>query len=93
LVGLADRSSHLPSQLSGGERQRVAVARSLMNKPQLLMADEPTGNLDEKTGDAVIDLLHSLCAETSTSLVLVTHNALHAQRCARQLLLHEGVLS
>jgi len=91
-VGLTDRSSHLPSQLSGGERQRVAVARALMNKPQMLLADEPTGNLDEKTGNAVIDLLLSLCAETDTSLVLVTHNATHAQRCGRQLLLHDGVL-
>jgi len=91
-VGLTDRSSHLPSQLSGGERQRVAVARALMNKPQMLLADEPTGNLDEKTANAVIDLLLSLCAETDTSLVLVTHNATHAQRCGRQLLLHDGVL-
>lgn len=63
-----------------------------MNKPQMLLADEPTGNLDEKTANAVIDLLLSLCAETDTSLVLVTHNATHAQRCGRQLLLHDGVL-
>lgn len=91
-VGLADRSSHLPSQLSGGERQRVAVARSLMNKPHMLLADEPTGNLDEKTGDSVIDLLLSLCAETDTALVLVTHNAHHAKRCSRELLLRDGAL-
>lgn len=91
-VGLAERSHHLPSQLSGGERQRVAVARALMNSPQLILADEPTGNLDEKTGDAVIELLLNLCAETKTALVLVTHNAVHAAKTGRQLFLHEGQL-
>ena len=91
-VGLAERAHHLPSQLSGGERQRVAVARALMNSPQLILADEPTGNLDEKTGDAVIELLLSLCAETKTALVLVTHNAVHAAKTSRQLFLHEGQL-
>lgn len=92
-VGLADRAHHLPSQLSGGERQRVAVARALMNEPQLLLADEPTGNLDEKTGEAVIELLLSLCAETETALALVTHNMAHSAQCSRQLVLHDGVLS
>jgi predicted ABC-type transport system involved in lysophospholipase L1 biosynthesis ATPase subunit len=91
-VGLAERAIHLPSQLSGGERQRVAVARALMNSPQLLLADEPTGNLDEHTADAVIELLLSLCRETQTALVLVTHNAAHAAKTQRQLFLHEGVL-
>jgi ABC-type lipoprotein export system ATPase subunit len=91
-VGLAERSHHLPSQLSGGERQRVAVARALMNSPQLILADEPTGNLDEKTGDAVIELLLSLCGETKTALVLVTHNAVHAAKASRKTFLHEGVL-
>jgi predicted ABC-type transport system involved in lysophospholipase L1 biosynthesis ATPase subunit len=91
-VGLADRSHHVPSQLSGGERQRVAVARALINAPKLLLADEPTGNLDEKTGESVIDILLGLCAETQTALVLVTHNAAHAGRCARRFVLHEGVL-
>ncbi len=91
-VGLAERAHHLPAQLSGGERQRVAVARALMNRPELLLADEPTGNLDEHTGDAVIELLLSLCAETKTALVLVTHNAAYAQKTGRQLLLHEGTL-
>jgi lipoprotein-releasing system ATP-binding protein len=91
-VGLAERARHLPAQLSGGERQRVAVARALMNSPQLLLADEPTGNLDEHTGDAVIELLLSLSRETQTSLVLVTHNAAHAAKTQRQLFLREGVL-
>ncbi len=92
-VGLAERATHLPSQLSGGERQRVAVARALMNSPKLLLADEPTGNLDEHTGDAVIELLLGLCRETNTALVLVTHNAAYAARTGRQLFLRDGVLS
>ncbi len=92
-VGLAERARHLPTQLSGGERQRAAIARALMNSPRLLLADEPTGNLDERTGDAVVELLLSLCRETSTALVLVTHNAAHAQKTNRQLFLQEGKLS
>ncbi len=91
-VGLAERSHHLPSQLSGGERQRVAVARALMNSPRVLLADEPTGNLDERTGDAVIELLLGLCADTRTGLILVTHNAGYAARASRRFLLHLGVL-
>lgn len=89
-VGLEERMGHLPRQLSGGERQRVAVARALMNSPRLILADEPTGNLDEQTGGAIIDLLLGLSAETKTTLVLVTHNAAHAARCARQLVLRAG---
>ncbi|MFA6960160.1 MAG: ABC transporter ATP-binding protein [Opitutaceae bacterium] len=91
-VGLAERAHHLPSQLSGGERQRVAVARALMNSPRLILADEPTGNLDEKTGDAIIDLLLGLCAEQRIALVLVTHNAAHASRTTRTLFMHDGAL-
>ena len=91
-VGLAERKHHLPNQLSGGERQRVAIARALMNEPPLLLADEPTGNLDERTGDAVIDMLLKLCADTGTALILVTHNAAHAARTGRHLLLRDGVL-
>jgi len=89
-VGLAERATHLPAQLSGGERQRVAVARALMNAPRLILADEPTGNLDERTGDAVIELLLGLCAETQTALVLVTHNAAHARKTERKLFLKGG---
>ena len=92
-VGLAERMTHLPAQLSGGERQRVALARALMNSPRLILADEPTGNLDERTGDAVIELLLGLCAETKTSLVLVTHNAAHAQKTHRQLVLRGGTFA
>ncbi len=91
-VGLKDRGHHLPSQLSGGERQRVAVARALMNSPRVILADEPTGNLDEKTADSVMDLLLGICAETKTALVLVTHNPLYAKRTAREYFLHEGTL-
>ena len=89
-VGLADRATHTPAHLSGGERQRVAVARALMNRPQLLLADEPTGNLDERTGDEVISLLLDVCREEQAALVLVTHNAAHAAKTQRQLFLHQG---
>ena len=92
-TGIGARGHHLPAQLSGGERQRVAVARALLNGPQLLLADEPTGNLDEHTGDAVIELLLQLSRETGTALVLVTHNATHAAKTGRQLFLREGVLA
>jgi predicted ABC-type transport system involved in lysophospholipase L1 biosynthesis ATPase subunit len=89
-VGLAGRAAHLPAQLSGGERQRVAVARALMNRPQVILADEPTGNLDERTGEEVISLLLEVCAEERAALVLVTHNPGHAARCGRHLVLHAG---
>ena len=92
-VGLAERSHHLPAQLSGGERQRVAVARALMNRPAVLLADEPTGNLDERTGDEVIELLLGVCADERAALVLVTHNVAHAGKAARQLALHGGRLA
>jgi len=91
-VGLAERGHHLPAHLSGGERQRVAVARALMNSPRLLLADEHTGNLDEGSGEAVVDLLLGLCRETGTALVLVTHNAAFGLKTGRQLLLREGTL-
>lgn len=91
-VGLAERAQHVPAQLSGGERQRVAIARALMNRPRLILADEPTGNLDERTGEGMIDLLLGLCRETGTALVLVTHNAAHAARAQRTLFLRGGRL-
>jgi predicted ABC-type transport system involved in lysophospholipase L1 biosynthesis ATPase subunit len=92
-VGLAERTHHLPAQLSGGERQRVAVARALMNRPAVLLADEPTGNLDERTGDEVIRLLLEVCAVEQAALVLVTHNPAHAKKTARQLVLQNGRFS
>jgi predicted ABC-type transport system involved in lysophospholipase L1 biosynthesis ATPase subunit len=91
-VGLSERSHHLPSHLSGGERQRVALARALMNSPKLILADEPTGNLDERTGDGVVDLLLGLCASANAALVLVTHNAAHAAKTRRSLALRAGRL-
>ena len=91
-VGLAERAHHLPSQLSGGERQRVALARSLMNNPRLIVADEPTGNLDERTGNAVVELLLGLCTSANTAVILVTHNAAHAAKTRRSLVLTAGVL-
>jgi ABC-type lipoprotein export system ATPase subunit len=89
-VGLAGRAHHVPAHLSGGERQRVAIARALMNRPRVILADEPTGNLDEQTGSAVMDLLLELCGQEQAALVLVTHNKDHARRTSRQALLHLG---
>jgi lipoprotein-releasing system ATP-binding protein len=91
-VGLAARSHHLPAHLSGGERQRVAVARALMNRPAVILADEPTGNLDERTGDEVVALLLEICRQEHAALVLVTHNPAHAKKTNRQLFLREGRL-
>ncbi|MDE0058442.1 MAG: ATP-binding cassette domain-containing protein [Defluviicoccus sp.] len=89
-VGLGHRTGHYPGQLSGGEQQRVALARAFVTRPALLLADEPTGNLDGDTGNAVIDLLFSLVAEAGTTLLLVTHNPVLAARCARGLTLSDG---
>lgn len=91
-VGLGHRMDHYPNAMSGGERQRVAIARALIHEPALLVADEPTGNLDNQTGDAVADLLFELNQENNATLVLVTHDAALAARCQRQVRLHEGQL-
>ncbi|MEZ5276273.1 MAG: ABC transporter ATP-binding protein [Opitutaceae bacterium] len=91
-VGLTPRLTHLPAHLSGGERQRVALARALLNQPKVIFADEPTGNLDEATGNRVIDVLLRLCREEGVSLVLVTHNREHAALTDRRLTLHAGRL-
>jgi putative ABC transport system ATP-binding protein len=91
-VGLASRRGHYPHQLSGGEQQRVAIARAFATGPKLLLADEPTGNLDTRTGARIIDLLFELNAEQNTTLVLVTHDVQLAARCGRQLVLDAGRL-
>ena len=89
-VGLGDRLSHYPSQLSGGEQQRVALARAFSNRPSILFADEPTGNLDQDTGDRVIQLLFELNQEAGTTLVIVSHDLELAQKCKRLLRLRGG---
>ena len=91
-LGLGKRLDHLPAQLSGGEQQRVALARAFNGRPEVLFADEPTGNLDRKTGDRIADLLFSLNREHGTTLILVTHDPQLAARCDRRLRLVNGVL-
>ncbi len=89
-VGLSDRMGHLPSQLSGGEQQRVAIARCLVNDPALILADEPTGNLDSRTGDEVMELLLSLRAERQTTLLIATHDARVAGLANREVHMLDG---
>ena len=91
-VGLGHRTSHYPGQLSGGEQQRVALARAIVDGPKLLLADEPTGNLDAKTGDAVIELLFSLRADHGATLILITHNPAIAEKCGRVIELIDGLM-
>ena len=93
LVGLGDRMNHKPSELSGGQQQRVAIARALVNSPTILFADEPTGNLDTRTGERVIDLLFDLNDSASTTLVLVTHDERLAERCDQRFSMTAGELS
>jgi ABC-type lipoprotein export system ATPase subunit len=91
-VGLTGRKDHRPQELSGGEQQRVAMARALMNSPDLLLADEPTGNLDSHTGENVLQNLFDLAQSEQRTLILVTHNEGVAQRCGRELILKDGKL-
>jgi putative ABC transport system ATP-binding protein len=91
-VGLGQRLGHYPAQLSGGEQQRVAIARAIAPNPAILVADEPTGNLDETTGESIVDLLFALKRDRGSTLVLVTHDPALAARCDRTLRLHLGHL-
>jgi predicted ABC-type transport system involved in lysophospholipase L1 biosynthesis ATPase subunit len=92
-VGLGHRLEHRPQELSGGEQQRTALARSMMNRPSLILADEPTGNLDDETGRHVLDTLFGMAGRDGVTLAIVTHSAAVAARCGRQLRLSSGVLT
>lgn len=92
-VDLSDRAGHFPSQLSGGEQQRVAIARAFISKPDILFADEPTGNLDTKTGLHIADLLFDINQQVGTTLILVTHDPKLAARCKRQVIMESGQLN
>ncbi|MAK46792.1 MAG: ABC transporter ATP-binding protein [Opitutae bacterium] len=92
MVGLSNRLSHFPSELSGGECQRVALARAMITRPSLILADEPSGNLDSNTGREIMELLFKLCKEREQTLILVTHNRDLASLCDRSLTLREGRL-
>ena len=91
-VGLADRAGHLPSQLSGGEQQRVAIARAFAGSADILLADEPTGNLDAETGEAVVELMFAQARERGAAMLLVTHDASLAARCDRRFRMADGVV-
>jgi putative ABC transport system ATP-binding protein len=90
LVGLADRRHHKPDQLSGGQQQRVAIARAFVTDPAIVLADEPTGNLDSKTGGEILELLHRSCSELGRTIVVVTHDAKAASFADRVIFLRDG---
>lgn len=90
MVGLSHRLAHFPAQLSGGECQRVAIARAIISEPKLILADEPSGNLDDKTGKEIMDLIFRLCRDRGQTLILVTHNHELAKACDRTLILKGG---
>ncbi len=91
-VGLADRANHMPLELSGGEQQRAAMARALINKPHIILADEPTGNLDEETGSRVLTTLFDMTTGENNSLIMVTHNHEIAAMCNKVFLIQDGIL-
>jgi putative ABC transport system ATP-binding protein len=91
-VGLADRANHRPTELSGGEQQRVAIARALAKRPPVILADEPTGNLDSKSGEEVLSLLTELHKEQGITLVMITHDPDVARRCQRIIRLKDGLV-
>ncbi len=92
LVGITDRANHKPSEISGGEAQRAAIARALINSPNLILADEPTGNLDTENAESVIDLIFKLRKQLNTTFIIVTHNSEFAQRCDRIIRINDGVI-
>jgi putative ABC transport system ATP-binding protein len=92
-VGLGDRITHRPNELSGGQQQRVAIARALVNNPAIVMADEPTGNLDTKSGDEIMDVMLELNKERGTTLIIITHDPEVAERTERVINIRDGVVS